>query len=74
MIAAMGRPAIPNGDVRAPVASRIKTYALPIAEVALAYANRLLAAPGPAAWVEAALGEHEFIAEDEPYRQDPNTR
>jgi glutathione S-transferase len=58
----------------APVASRIKTYALPISGAALAYADRLLAAPGPAAWVEAALGEHEFIAEDEPYRQDPNSR
>ncbi|HLL10676.1 MAG TPA: glutathione S-transferase family protein [Rubrivivax sp.] len=58
----------------APVASRIKTYALPVSGAALAYAERLLASPGPAAWVEAALGEHEFIAEDEPYRQDPTTR
>ena len=58
----------------APVASRIKTYALPISGVALAYADRLLAAPGPAAWIEAALNEHEFIAEDEPYRRDPATR
>ena len=32
----------------APVASRIRTYALPVSGVALAYADRLLAAPGPA--------------------------
>ena len=58
----------------APVASRIKTYALPISGIALAYADRLLAAPGPAAWIEGALKEHEFIPEDEPYRQEPAAR
>ncbi len=55
----------------APVASRIKTYSLPVSNAALAYAERVLAAPGPAAWVRAALDEHEFIVEDEPYRQAP---
>lgn len=58
----------------APVASRIKTYALPVSGAALAYAERVLAAPGPAAWVRAALEEHEFVAEDEPYRQAPTPR
>ena len=58
----------------APVASRIKTYALPISAAALAYAERVLAAPGPAAWVADALKEHEFIVEDEPYRKEPGAR
>ena len=53
----------------APVASRIRTYALPVSATALAYAERLLAAPGPSAWTQLALAEHEFIAEDEPYRK-----
>ena len=58
----------------APVASRIRSYALPVSGAALAYVDRVLAAPGPAAWIAAALAEHEFIAEDEPYRQDPGLR
>jgi glutathione S-transferase len=52
----------------APVASRLRTYGLPVAEAARAYGERLLAAPGPAAWIADALAEHEFVAEDEPYR------
>lgn len=52
----------------APVALRFRTYALPIAEATRAYGERLLAAPGPAAWIAEALAEHEFVAEDEPYR------
>jgi glutathione S-transferase len=52
----------------APVALRLRTYALPVAEATRAYGERLLAAPGPAAWIAEALAEHEFVAEDEPYR------
>lgn len=52
----------------APVALRFRTYALPVAEATRAYGERLLAAPGPAAWIAEALVEHEFVAEDEPYR------
>ena len=48
----------------APVALRFRTYALPIAEATRAYGERLLAAPGPAAWIAEALAEHEFVAED----------
>lgn len=55
----------------APVAARIRTYQLPVSATARAYVDRVLAAPGPAAWIEAALQEHEFVAEDEPYRQAP---
>ena len=58
----------------APVASRIRTYGLPASNTARAYVDRVLAAPGPAAWIAAALEEHEYIAEDEPYRSDPGPR
>jgi glutathione S-transferase len=53
----------------APVALRIRGYALPVSASSAAYVERLLAAPGPAAWIADALAEGEFVAEDEPYRQ-----
>jgi glutathione S-transferase len=52
----------------APVATRIRTYALPMSPTSLAYVDRLLASPGPAAWIADALTEAEFVPEDEPYR------
>jgi glutathione S-transferase len=52
----------------APVALRVRSYGLPLSAPAAAYAARLLAAPGPAAWIADALAEQEFVAEDEPYR------
>jgi glutathione S-transferase len=55
----------------APVALRLRGYGLPASSDASAYIERLLAAPGPAAWIEQALQEHEWVAEDEPYRQQP---
>jgi glutathione S-transferase len=55
----------------APVALRFRTYALPVSAAARAYGDRLLAAPGPAAWIAEALREHEFVVEDEPYRAKP---
>ncbi|MBI5721810.1 MAG: glutathione S-transferase family protein [Burkholderiales bacterium] len=55
----------------APVALRVRTYGLPLSRPCAAYAERLLAAPGPAAWIADALQEHEFVPEDEPYRQKP---
>lgn len=55
----------------APVALRVRTYGLPLSGPAAAYAERLLAAPGPAAWIADALEEHEFVPEDEPYRPKP---
>ena len=58
----------------APVASRIRSYALPVAPASRAYAERLLALPGVKAWVDEALAEHDFIAFDEPYRQAPAAR
>jgi glutathione S-transferase len=52
----------------APVASRARSYGLPLSPAAQAYAERLLAQPGVAAWIADALLEQEYIAEDEPYR------
>jgi glutathione S-transferase len=52
----------------APVVLRFKTYALPVSESTRAYGERVLAAPGPAAWIADALQEREFVPEDEPYR------
>jgi glutathione S-transferase len=64
--------AFSNADAYyAPVATRIRTYALPVGSAAQAYADRLLATPAVAAWIHDALAEHEFVAEDEPYRQAP---
>ncbi len=53
----------------APVATRLRTYGLPMSPTVKAYVDRLLAAPGVAAWIADALQEQDFIAEDEPYRQ-----
>jgi glutathione S-transferase len=55
----------------APVAMRIRSYGLPVDAVCQAYIERLVALPGVAAWIEDALAEHHFIAEDEPYRSAP---
>jgi glutathione S-transferase len=52
----------------APVAMRVRSYALPVSAVAQAYVERVRASSGVAAWIADALKEHDFIAEDEPYR------
>lgn len=52
----------------APVAGRIRTYALPVPAPIRAYVDRVLASPGVAAWVREALEERTFVAFDEPYR------
>jgi glutathione S-transferase len=52
----------------APVVARARTYALPLSASARAYADRVWAVPAVAAWVADALAEHDFVAEDEPYR------
>ncbi len=52
----------------APVAMRLRSYALPVSDAAQAYAQRLSASPGVTAWIADALVEHDFIVEDEPYR------
>ncbi|HEY6353068.1 MAG TPA: glutathione S-transferase, partial [Burkholderiaceae bacterium] len=52
----------------APLAGRIRTYALPVDPVVHGYVERLFASPGVAAWVRDALAERDFVASDEPYR------
>lgn len=52
----------------APVVSRLQTYALPVPQDVADYMARVWASPGVAAWVQDALAEQDFIAEEEPYR------
>jgi len=53
----------------APVCSRVRTYALPLGDAALAYVERIHALPAMREWCTAARDEHDFIEDDEPYRQ-----
>lgn len=53
----------------APVVMRLKSYALPVNEVTLAYMTRIQAHPAVDKWLQAALKEELFVAVDEPYRQ-----
>ena len=52
----------------APVCMRFISYGLPLQPHVKAYVERVAAAPGVAAWIKDALAEHDYIAEDEPYR------
>ena len=52
----------------APVAMRLKSYALPVPASITAYINRLCAAPGVKAWMNDALAEKDFRDFEEPYR------
>ena len=53
----------------APVAARIRTFALPLPAVPAAYVERLLAAPGVADSIADALAEADFLDFEEPYRK-----
>ena len=53
----------------APVCTRVRTYVLPVGAAATAYVERIHALPAMQEWCAAARDEHDFIAEDEPYRQ-----
>jgi len=55
----------------APVCTRIRTYALPVAPRSAEYVRHILALPAFLAWEREALAEHDWIAEDEAYRQPP---
>ena len=55
----------------APVCSRARTYALPLSPAAQGYADRIHALPAMQEWSAAARDEHDFLPEDEPYRQRP---
>ncbi|MEJ7928627.1 glutathione S-transferase family protein [Ramlibacter sp. AN1015] len=52
----------------APVCMRIVSYALPVPETVHTYMARVRALPGVRAWIDDALGEHDFVPFDEPYR------
>jgi glutathione S-transferase len=51
----------------APVVMRLKTYGVKIAPETQRYCEAMREAPGIRAWIEEALQEKEFVAEDEPY-------
>ncbi len=53
----------------APVCMRLRTYALPVGDTTRAYVERLVARPGAAHWINAALAEQDYVEEDEPYRK-----
>ncbi|MBN8506302.1 MAG: glutathione S-transferase [Burkholderiales bacterium] len=57
----------------APVAMRVKGYGLPLAPPAQAYVEALSQQSAVQEWVQAALGEHHWVPEDEPYRQGPSS-
>ena len=52
----------------APVCMRIRNFALPMSDAAHAYVERVAALSSVQAWISDALAEHDFVAEDEPYR------
>ena len=52
----------------APVCTRVRTFALPLGTPGQEYAKRILALPAFREWEAAALAEHDFLLEDEPYR------
>mgnify|MGYP003693774073 CR=1 FL=1 len=52
----------------APVCARLKTYAPAVEPDTSAYVERMLALPALQAWCAAARAEHDFVKEDEPYR------
>jgi glutathione S-transferase len=52
----------------APVVARMRTYGLPLSPQSAAYADRVWASPGVAAWVRDALAEGDFLDFEEPYR------
>jgi glutathione S-transferase len=53
----------------APVATRIRSYALPVPANVAGYVERVFALRAMQAWVRDALAEHDFVAYDEPYRK-----
>lgn len=52
----------------APVALRLRTYALPVPRLTTDYIERLCTLPGVRQWIEGALAEKDFLAFEEPYR------
>ena len=55
----------------APVVMRFATYGVACDGASQRYCEAMQAAPGVRAWIEGAVAETEFVAEDEPYAQPP---
>ena len=55
----------------APVVMRFRTYAVKLGPESARYCEAMLSAPGVRAWIDEALQEKEFVAEDEPYAAAP---
>ena len=55
----------------APVVMRLRTYAVKVSPETARYCETMLAAPGVRAWIDEALQEKEFVAEDELYATSP---
>jgi len=55
----------------APVVMRVRTYGVTLSPENARYCEAMLAAPGVRAWIDEALEEKEFVAEDEPYATAP---
>ena len=55
----------------APVCMRVTCYALPVSDEAQACVEQISSLPAAAEWNKAALAEHDFVAQDEPYRRAP---
>jgi glutathione S-transferase len=55
----------------APVASRFVSYGVELPDVARRYVDALQALPAMQHWMTDALAEHEFLTDDEPYRDGP---
>jgi glutathione S-transferase len=53
----------------APVVSRFETYAVSTPAACDTYRRTILDLPAMRAWTQAALAEHSFLPEDEPYRR-----
>jgi glutathione S-transferase len=53
----------------APIASRIRSYGLPVSDASAAWVERVHQQPAMQAWVRDALAEHDWVAFNEPYRQ-----
>ena len=75
-LAASGGPMLFGGFCAAdaffaPVAVRLRAYALPIGDTARGYVERLFALPAMQQWVADALAEQDFLDFDEPYRKPP---
>ncbi|WP_426396105.1 glutathione S-transferase family protein [Ralstonia sp. R-29] len=56
----------------APVVSRFATYGVRLPEAAKAYADHILNLPAMQEWIDGARAEHDFLADDEPYRTAPD--